>query len=287
MSDFDPIQFIDAQRRDWNRVASAWEKWDDQLDQNMAFVNHRLVAEARLRAGQRVLDLGSGTGHPAVLAAQAVCDSGRVLGLDLAEQMLHAARRKAERMGVSNVRFQTADVTCLPFGDASYDAVLSRFCLMFLPDIPQTMREIVRVLKPGGYFAAAVWSIAEHNPFITIPLDVLKTHLTLPPPEPDQPGIFRLAKPGALSGMAERAGLTGLADDEMSAESYYDTAKDYLTSLLDMAAPLQPLFARLSPKQRRDADSKITAAANQYKRGRGVALPMAIRIVSARKPLLV
>jgi len=280
-----PQDVIETQRQDWNRVAPAWEKWDDRLDQNMAFVNHRLVAEGRLRAGQRVLDLGSGTGYPALLAAQAVCDSGRVLGLDLAEQMLHAARRKAERVGVSNVRFQTADVTSLPFDDASYDAVLSRFCLMFLPDIPQTMREVVRVLKPGGYFAAAVWSAVEKNPFISIPMTALKTFLTLPPPDPGQPGIFRLAKAGELAGMAQRAGLTGVADDEVTGESCYDSAEEYLASLLDMAAPLQPLFARLTPDQRRDAEAQITAAANRYRRGACVALPMAIRIVSARKPL--
>jgi ubiquinone/menaquinone biosynthesis C-methylase UbiE len=280
-----PQDVIDTQRQDWNRVAPAWEKWDDRLDQNMAFVNHRLVAEGRLRAGQRVLDLGSGTGCPAVLAAQAVGDAGRVLGLDLAEQMLHAARRKAERLGLANVRFQTADVTNLSFETASYDAVLSRFCLMFLPDIPRAMGEIARVLKPGGYFAAAVWSAAEKNPFISIPMEALKTFLTLPPPDPGQPGIFRLAKPGELYGMAQRAGLTGLADDEMSGESCFDSAEEYLASLLDMAAPLQPLFAKLSPSQRRDAEAQIIAAANQYKQGKGVALPMAIRIVSARKPL--
>jgi ubiquinone/menaquinone biosynthesis C-methylase UbiE len=278
-------EVIDTQRQDWNRAAPAWEKWDDRLDQNMAFINHRLVADGRLRPGQRVLDLGSGTGYPAVLAAQAVGVSGRVVGLDLADRMLHVARCKAERLGLSNIRFQTADVTSLPFDAASYDAVLSRFCLMFLPDIPQAMREIARVLKPGGYFAAAVWSAVEKNPFISIPMEVLKTFLTLPQPDPEQPGIFRLAKAGELYDIAQRAGLTGLADDEVTGESCYDSAEEYLTSLLDMAAPLQPLFAKLSADQRRDAEAQITAAANRYKRGEGVALPMAIRIVSARKPL--
>lgn len=280
-----PQDVIDTQRQDWNRVAPAWEKWDDRLDQNMAFVNHRLVADGRLRAGQRVLDLGSGTGYPSVLAAQVVGESGRVVGLDLADQMLHVARRKAERLGLCNVRFQTADATCLPFDAGSYDAVLSRFCLMFLSDIPQAMREIVRVLKPGGYFAAAVWSAVENNPFMSIPMTVLKTFLTLPPPDPEQPGIFRLAKAGELAGMAQRAGLTGVADDEVTGESCYDSAEEYLAGLLDMAAPLQPLFARLTPDQRRDAEAQITAAANRYRRGTCVALPMAIRIVSARKPL--
>ncbi len=90
-----PEQIIESQRQDWNRVAGGWEKWDRFFDEQMAFLNHRLVADARLRSGMRVLDLGSGTGYPALLAAQTVGPSGNVTGIDLAEQMLEAARRKA------------------------------------------------------------------------------------------------------------------------------------------------------------------------------------------------
>ena len=92
-----PEQIIEGQRQDWNRVAGGWEKWDRFFDEQMAFLNHRLVADARLRSGMCVLDLGSGTGYPALLGAQTVGTSGSVIGLDLAEQMLTVARRKAAR----------------------------------------------------------------------------------------------------------------------------------------------------------------------------------------------
>ena len=95
MSQTDPQQVIETQRQDWSRVAPAWEKWDGHLDRNMAFINHRLVGDARLRDGQRVLDVGCGTGYPALLAAHAVGPQGHVVGLDLAEAMLTVARRKA------------------------------------------------------------------------------------------------------------------------------------------------------------------------------------------------
>ena len=104
-----PEQIIDSQRQDWNRVAGGWEKWDRFFDEQMAFLNHRLVADARLRAGMRVIDLGSGTGYPALLGAQTVGPSGAMIGLDLAEQMLAAARRKATTLGLSNVTFRAGD----------------------------------------------------------------------------------------------------------------------------------------------------------------------------------
>ncbi|MDC4227502.1 MAG: hypothetical protein MPW15_25560 [Candidatus Manganitrophus sp.] len=113
---------------------------------------------------------------------------------------------------------------------------------MFLPDIQKAVSEIARVLKPGGYFAAAVWSGPDQNPFVKIPVDVLKRFIEIPTPSPDQPGIFRLAKPGDLSGMVERAGLRKLTDEEIQADSFYDSADTYWTNLIDMAAPLAAAF---------------------------------------------
>ncbi|HSN05459.1 MAG TPA: methyltransferase domain-containing protein, partial [Nitrospira sp.] len=96
MPELNPAQVIEGQRQDWNRVAGGWEKWDRLFDEQMAFLNHRLVADARLHAGMKVLDLGSGTGYPALLGAHTVGATGSVIGMDLAEQMLAAANRKAK-----------------------------------------------------------------------------------------------------------------------------------------------------------------------------------------------
>ncbi len=272
------------QRQEWNRVAPAWEKWDEKLSRNMSFVNHRLIADARLRPGQRVLDLGCGTGYPSILAAQAVGNQGSVVGLDLSDEMLTVARRKANAMGLSNVEFQVTDVTTLPFEDTSFDSVISRFCLMFLPDIPNTVSEISRVLKPGACFAAAVWSSPEKNPYIRIPMDVIKKFVELPVPAPDQPGIFRLAREGDLSGIASKSGLKKIADEDVKGESTFDSSDEYLKSLMDMAAPLQPLFAKLSQEQRNAVENEIKNEMDKYKKGKGIALPMTIRIVAAQKP---
>jgi len=201
-----PEQVIESQRQDWNRVAGGWEKWDRFFDEQMAFLNHRLVGDARLRAGLRVLDLGSGTGYPALLAAQTVGTSGSVIGVDLAEQMLEAAGRKSASLKLSNITFRMGDVTTLPFEAASFDAVITRFCLMFLPEIPKAIAEIARILKPNTWAAAAVWSVPEKNPYLKIPMDIIKQFIDLPPPDPAAPGIFRLAKPGELAGMLQQAG---------------------------------------------------------------------------------
>lgn len=279
-----PEQVIESQRQDWNRVAGGWEKWDRFFDEQMAFLNHRLVGDARLRAGLRVLDLGSGTGYPALLAAQTVGINGSVVGIDLAEQMLEVARRKATSLGLSHVTFRTGDVTALPFETASFDAVTTRFWLMFLPEIPKAIVEIARILKPDTWVSAAVWSAPDKNPYLKIPLDVMKQFVELPPPDPAAPGIFRLAKPGDLVGMLQYAGFIEVSEQEFLGDVRFEAAEDYYSSLMDIAAPIQNLWATLSPKQQTEAKQRIIHTTEQYRKGSVVSLPIAVRMVSGRKP---
>jgi ubiquinone/menaquinone biosynthesis C-methylase UbiE len=285
MSSQTPQEVIEGQRQDWNRVAGGWEKWDRFFDEQMAFLNHRLVADARLRAGKQVLDLGSGTGYPALLGAHTVGPAGRVVGIDLAEQMLAVARRKATAQGLANVTFRPGDATTLPFEANSFDAVTSRFCLMFLPEISKAVAELVRVLKPHGWVAAAVWSAPEKNPSIGLSMEAIKSVVELPPPDPTAPGIFRLAKPGDLAGTMEQAGLVDVTDEEFLAEWSYASTEEYYTSLMEIAAPVQNLMAKLSDAQKQEVKRRITQAASNYRRAGRITFPIAVRMVAGRKPL--
>ena len=279
-----PEQVIENQRQDWNRVAGGWEKWDRFFDEQMAFLNHRLIADARVRSGMCVLDLGSGTGYPALLAAQTVGATGSVTGIDLAEQMLDAARRKAVSLKLSNTTFRTGDVTTLPFEAASFDAVTTRFCLMFLPEIPKAVTEIARILKPNTWLAAAVWSAPDKNPYLKIPIDIIKQFIEISPPDPTAPGIFRLAKPGELAGMLQQAGFTDISEHEFLGDVQFSAAEEYFSSLMDIAAPIQNLWAKLSSTQQTEARGNIIQTAGQYRKGSVIALPIAVRMVAGRKP---
>lgn len=136
--------------------------------------------------------------------AQVVGPAGRVVGVDLAEQMLAVAERKAKRLGLTNVSFRTGDATTLPFGAASFDAVTSRFCLMFLPEIPKTAGEIARVLKPGGWVAAAVWSAAEKNPSMGLAMAAIKQLIELRRRTRPRPGFSPRQSGRKLAGLFNR-----------------------------------------------------------------------------------
>ncbi len=279
----DHTVFIAGQKEQWSDVAPAWEKWDELLDASFAFINYRLVGDARLRRGQKVLDLGSGTGYPALLAASAVSPGGSVVGVDLSEKMLDVARRKAGNLGLVNIEFMAADVSKLDFEDDTFNAVLSRFCLMFLPDVPAALKEIARVLKPGGYLSAAVWSSVEKNPFITLPIKVLNEYVDVPKPDPEAPGIFRLAREGDLVAMADGTGLELVSEEEMGATSYFESEQQYFDNLHDLAAPLRPLFDKLTPDVRDEAVASIKEEAGRYRVGDRIELPITFRVVTLKK----
>ncbi|HET8721737.1 MAG TPA: methyltransferase domain-containing protein [Nitrospira sp.] len=279
-----PQELIEGQRQDWNRVAGAWEKWDRLFDEQAGYLNHRLVADARLRPGLRVLDLGSGTGYPALLAAQIVGPSGSVTGIDVASNMLAVAERKAKRLGLTNATFRVGDATNVPFDTGSFDAVTSRFCLMFLPEVPKAAAEIARVLRPARWFAVMVWSAADRNPSIGLSMAAIRQVIDLPPPDPTAPGIFRLANAGELAGMFRAAGLADVTDEEFLAEWSYESAEQYYTSMTEIAAPVQNLMATLTDSQRQEVKRLIIESANRFRRDNRIVFPIAVRVVAGRKP---
>lgn len=119
----------------------------------------RLVAAARLRPGMRVLDVACGTGVLTVAAAKAVSPGGTAVGVDLNPGMLTVARSKAPQ-----IVWREARAEALPLESADFDAVVSQFGLMFFQDKESAIREIWRVLRPGGHLAIAVWDSLENTP---------------------------------------------------------------------------------------------------------------------------
>jgi len=109
----------------------------------------------RLEPGEHVLDLGSGAGTDSLVAAQMVGDEGRVVGVDMTPEMLAKARRAAGEMGAENVEFVESEAERLPFGDASFDVVISNGVIDLIPDKDAVFAELLRVLKPGGRIQVA------------------------------------------------------------------------------------------------------------------------------------
>jgi arsenite methyltransferase len=111
------------------------------------------TAVADLKAGETVLDLGSGAGADVLISARRVGPTGKAIGLDMTDEMLDLARSNAQKAGVENVEFHKGYIEEIPLRDASVDVVISNCVLNLSGDKPQALREAARVLRPGGRFA--------------------------------------------------------------------------------------------------------------------------------------
>jgi ubiquinone/menaquinone biosynthesis C-methylase UbiE len=142
------------QRYGWDLAAADYEPlWQAQIAEAQA----DLLELASPAVGERVLDIACGTGLVSFEAARAVSASGHVLGIDLSERMIDAANRRAREATLSNCSFSRMDAETLALPDASFDVVLCALGLMYMPDPEQALREMRRVLRPGGRVALAVW----------------------------------------------------------------------------------------------------------------------------------
>jgi ubiquinone/menaquinone biosynthesis C-methylase UbiE len=141
-------------------VAEAFGYTADELSSIPAEANMGLscgnpIATANLRAGEVVVDLGSGGGLDVFLAAQKVGPTGKAIGIDMTPEMIDLARKNAEKAGIGNVEFHLAGIDQLPLGDRSVDVVISNCVINLAPDKRAVLREISRVLKPGGRLAVS------------------------------------------------------------------------------------------------------------------------------------
>jgi SAM-dependent methyltransferase len=183
-----------------------WAARADVFERSTAGYDDALLDAARIAPDAAVLDVGCGTGSTARLAARRA-PRGSVLGVDLSRAMLDEARRRAQREGLGNVRFEQADAQVHPFGDASFDVVLSKTGAMFFGQPEVAFTNLARALRPDGKLVLVVWQPLHANEWISTIRSVLAAGRQLPEPPPDAPGPFSLSDPDRTRALLRAAGL--------------------------------------------------------------------------------
>jgi SAM-dependent methyltransferase len=247
-------------------------------------VTQALIEDARIDNGLAVLDVATGPGEPALGIAAVVGPGGRIVGIDPIPEMVAAARRSANRSGFPNTQFEVAFADDLPFAADSFDAVVSRFGIMFAPSPGDAVREMLRVLKPGRKLALAVWHVAESNPFFHALSRVIAQYLDSPPPQPDAPDAFRFAASGKLRKILSDAGAIGSSERllRFTIEAQL-SAEEFWALRTEMSDSLRQKIASLSPEQLREAKREVLEAMGEYSTTHGMSFPGEVLIVSATK----
>ena len=267
---FDPTQYKSAQRQDWSKAAAGWKQWWETMERGAQVVSDRLVELAEIQPGQRVLDVATGIGEPAVTAARRVGPSGRVVATDQAPQMLAIARERAATLGLTHMEFCEVDAEALDFPGRAFDAVLSRWGLIFLPDLPGALARIHRVLVSGGRLAAAVWGPPPKVPLISVAMGTVREQVQAPPPPPGMPGPFSLADVTILEQALREAGFSEVRTERLTVTFEWSSPEDYTRFQQAIAAPIIAIVAAQPVERRAGIWQAVTEAARKYAGASGV-----------------
>jgi SAM-dependent methyltransferase len=194
-------------RTRWGSSAGGWEQRADWLRRTTMPVSAWMVDAIVPQPGHTILDLAAGLGDTGFLAAELIQPGGTLICSDFAPEMLSAAQRRAEALGIRNVRFRQIDAEGIDQPAASLDGVLCRWAYMLMADPEAAVRETRRVLRPGARVALAVWTGAEDNPWAALPSDQLVARGLLEDDDPTQPGRWAWAPEGVIAEQLEAVGF--------------------------------------------------------------------------------
>jgi SAM-dependent methyltransferase len=169
-----------------------------------------LIDRAKPVSGERVIDVGCGSGATAIAFGRKVAPSGHVFGIDVSSPMLERARASAPKD--LPIDFVLADATVYPFDPQSFDLLASRFGVMFFADPVLSFTNMRKALRPSGRLAFACWREPRENPWMLAPLQAVYKHVPkLPPQGPEDPGPFAFASEERVNRILSAAGFTNIA----------------------------------------------------------------------------
>jgi SAM-dependent methyltransferase len=267
----------------WNGPGG--QRWADrQQSQDVLLqpVADLLIDRARAKAGERIIDVGCGSGAVAIALAHKVGPGGHVMGIDISGPMLARARQTAPA-GLP-VDFVLADATVYPFEPASLDLLVSRFGVMFFADPALSFANMRKALKPSGRLAFACWREPRQNPFFMVALQAVYQHVPkLPPQGPEDPGPFSFASEARVHRVLGEAGFKAIAMEPCDLELDVGIGRG-LDAAIESALSIGPAARALAeqpPEVVAAATHSIREALTPLVRGQSVPLAAAIWIVTA------
>ena len=268
----------------WNGPGGQrWAGRQAAQDILLAPVADVLIDRATPTAGERVIDIGCGSGATTIAFAQKVGSSGHVLGVDVSGPMLERARQSAPKD--LPVEFVLADATIYPFPSASFDLLASRFGVMFFADPAKSFANMRKALRPSGRLTFACWREPRENPWMMAPLQAVYKHVPkLPQQGPEDPGPFAFASEARVHRILGEAGFGGIAMEPCPLSLDIAIGRG-LEAAVQSALEIGPASRALEGQPaelRAAAANSIRDVLAPLVKGDAVPLPASIWIVTAR-----
>jgi len=262
-------------RAAWRRKADAWGKWSTRQAGYGNELNRKLINLVRILPGDRVLDVAGGAGNPGIDIAEYVASTGSVISTDIVPEMLCHSRRQALEANIVNIRYCVADMNALPFVAESFDAVVSRFGLMFCQDHVHTLCAIRRLLKPGARAGFIVWGARDKNLIFDISSKVCSTFFGVEYTE-KKVGPFALSEVGILECHLLNAGFSAVEEFEMRLDSKPEKESRFWQPVIEQSFDVD--FDKLPAKVRLALDETLEEAFKPFLKGEQYHFTSSMRI---------
>jgi SAM-dependent methyltransferase len=263
----------DASLRIWDEMAAGWEGHRRTVWDASRAVGEWLVDALDPQSGETVLELAAGVGDTGFAAARRLGSTGTLITTDFSEQMVEAARRRADELGISNAEFRTLDAERMDLDDGSVDGVLCRWGYMLMADPGAALAETRRVLGENGRLALSVWGNPEQNPWASIPARALLELTGAEPPDHFAPGIFAMASEERTRDLLIDAGLEPQRVEKVEMAWRFESLADYWHYLTDVKGAIAMVVRSLPEADQAALNTEIERRLRPYGDGEGYRLP--------------
>ena len=237
------------QIEEWNGARG--KRWLEEyavVDRQLVAFGRRAMDHAVIRAGERVLDIGCGSGETTLELAGRVAPTGSAVGVDISRLLLDSARDLAQKAQAPNVSFEQGDAQIYPFAPGSFDLIFSRFGVMFFDDPDTAFRNLKGALRPGGRLTFVCWRSLPESEFFAIPMTAALKRVAPPAPiDPEAPGPVAFANPDRVRGILSRSGFTEIALDPLDEKVGGASLDDTIVTLTRMG-PASALISGAPPE---------------------------------------
>jgi SAM-dependent methyltransferase len=269
-----PDDYRKESRVRWGAQARGWSAQAERMATVTMPVSVWMVDALELQPGHEVLELAAGTGEVGFLAAEQVQPGGTLISSDFVPEMITVAQGRAERLGITNVRFRQIDAESIDQSAASLDGVLCRWGYMLMADGEAALRETRRILRPGARVALAAWTSPTENPWASLPTGELVRRGHAERPDPDAPGQFAWARNGIIE---ERLNGAGFGEHEIDVVDFmlaFPSFDAWIATQRDLATGFRETLDGLDAAERDDALAAVREQALPFVQEDGsLALP--------------
>lgn len=280
---FDPVKYKNTTHDQWQAAAEAWYRWSDTLHKWLGTATEKMLEMADTSSGHHVLDIAAGAGEQSITAAKRVGTTGYVLATDISSNILGYAKQMAQQAGVNNLETKVMDGENLTLEDETFDAVISRVGLIYFPDQQKALKEMLRVLKPGGKAAAIVYSTPEKNKFFSVPVSIIRNRAKLAPPLAGQPGPFSLGGEGVIEKAFSQAGFKNVRAELVDSPLLLQSAKECVQFEKESFGALHQMMSSLSDLEKKSVWVEIETALQQFETENGFAGPCQMLVAAGEK----